>query len=224
MSISLFALAEKTPEKSNESKTIVNSVTKKQKALLSAVDKRYQKEHGIHIELVKKVFSEILGTTKESSGEVWLNNGQMQLSIKKPEPSKVVVTKEFLWIERGKPKDFKDAKVQVIQAPLNSPQAKSQGLIQILTKGGLLKYFKTVGVQSDKGKVSFFLQPNKQAVEFKRLHLEIDAEKKEILKLSYWDQMDNETSYFFNKTQFNQKFDKKLFVYQPPKDAEVINN
>ncbi len=203
-------------------KTIVHSVSKPQMLLLRQVDQKYQKKHGIHLRLKKTITLAMLGSQKSSEGEIWLNDGQMRLEIHKPEASKIVAGKKYLWIESAPPEGFEKAKVQVLRASLKSEQAKSQGLIQLLTRGGVLRYFRVSGVQEKPGQITFFLQPDKQSLEFKRAQLVVTTQDKTIHQLRYWDQMDNETVYEFSKSDFNQKLDANLFAYKPPKDAELI--
>jgi len=203
-------------------KTIVHSVSKQEMLLLRRVDQKYQKSHGIHLGFNKTIVSEMMGSRSESEGEIWLNKGKMRLEIHKPEASKIIAGKSYLWIESAPPKGFEEAKTQVMRASLNSKQAKSQGLLQLLTQGGVLKYFRVSGIQREKNKVTFFLQPDKQSVEFKRAQIQVVPSSKEISQLRYWDQMDNETVYVFNKSEFNKKLEKKLFDYKPPKDSELI--
>lgn len=217
--------AEKKSEKAVDKpaeKTIVNSISKKDMKLLKEVDEKYQKNHGIYLKLKKTIKLGMLGSTKESDGEVWLNQGQMRLEINKPDPSKIIAGSEYLWIESAPPAGFADEKIQVIKASLNSDRAKAQGLIQLLTKGGVLKYFKVSGVQKDKASTTYFLQPNNQSIEFKRAQLQVSNSDKVITELRYWDQMDNETDFKFSKSEFNKMIDPKLFAYQPPPNAEVL--
>lgn len=220
--VSLFLLPSigKTEEKA--SKTIVNSISKKEMKLLKEVDQKYQNNHGIYLKLKKTIKLGMLGSTKESDGEVWLDKGQMRLEIHKPEASKIIAGTQYLWIESAPPEGFKDSKPQVIKTSLNSDRAKSQGLIQLLTKGGVLKYFKVSGVQKENGIVTYFLQPNNQAIEFKRAQIQVSEAKKEIQELRYWDQMDNETSFKFLNSEFNKKIEAKVFAYEPPANAEVL--
>ena len=190
--------------------------------LLRKVDQKYQNQHGIHLTLKKTITLGMLGSTKSSEGEVWLNKGMMRLEIHKPEASKIIADKKYLWIESPPPEGFEKSKVQVMRASLNSKQAKSQGLIQLLTRGGVLKYFRVAGIQKAEKQVTFFLQPDKQSIEFKRAQIVVNKSTQTIEKLRYWDQMDNETNYQFTQSKFDQKLKKKRFAYKPPKDAELI--
>lgn len=203
-------------------KTIIHKVSKDQVLFLRNVDQKYQNEHGINIKLKKKLVSEMLGTEKKSMGEAWFSKGKMRLEITDPDPSQIIADGKYLWVINPPPKEFKEAKTQVLKAELDSKRARSQGLIQLLTQGGLLKYFKVVGVQDEGGSVIYFLQPETQSVEFKRSQIRIDKNKKEIIELHYWDKLDNETFYTFETTKFNQKFEDKLFNYKPPKDADIV--
>lgn len=206
----------------SKDKTIVHSISKKDMLLLRKVDQKYQKNHGIHLILEKEITLGMLGSTKKSEGEIWLNDGQMRLEIHKPEISKIIADKKYLWIESTPPEEFEGSKIQVLRASLKSKQARSQGLIQLLTQGGVLKYFRVSGIQKGKGQTTFFLQPDKQSVEFKRAQIVVSSKGLKIEKLKYWDQLDNETTYTFKNTEFNKKIDKDKFAYKPPKDAELI--
>ena len=203
----------------SQAKTIVSSVTKSQMLLLRQVDQKYQKQHGIHIEFKKSILLGILGTKKSSEGELWLSDGQMRLDIKKPESSRVVAGLEFLWIESPV---LDGERPQVLKTTLNSKKAQSQALIQLLTRGGVFKHFRVTGVKIDGKRLNYFLQPDQSSVEFKRAQIQVDPQSRELLTLKYWDQMDNETTYTFIKTEFDQKLDKKIFAYKPPENAELV--
>ncbi len=203
-------------------KTIVRSISKKDMLLLRKVDQKYQKSHGIHLTLDKEITLGMLGSKKKSEGEIWLNQGQMRLEMNKPEKSKIIADKQYLWIESTPPDDFEGSKVQVLRASLKSKQARSQGLIQLLTQGGVLKYFRVSGIQKKPGQTTFYLQPDKPSVEFKRAQIVVSNKDLVIEELKYWDQLDNETTYSFKKSEFNQKIDQAKFAYKPPKDAELI--
>jgi chaperone LolA len=208
--------------KESSDKTLIHAATKKEMALIKASDHKYQKEHGIHIKIKKIITLGMLGSTKESEGEVWLSKGKLRLEINKPEVSKIIADTNYLWIESPAPEGFEDTKTQVLKASLKSTQAKAQGLIQLLTQGGVLKYFKVSGVKKEKENTLFFLQPINSAIEFKRAQIDIDNNSKVMNELKYWDQMDNETSYRFLKTDFNETINDKKFEYTPPANAEVI--
>ena len=189
---------------------------------LNKVDRKYQENHGIHLKFKKTIELTALGSQRQSEGEIWIDKGKMKLEIHRPEPSKIIADSRFLWVENPPPKDFKGAKTQVFKASLNSKRAKTQGLLQMLIQGGVLKYFRVSGVQAGEKQMSYFLQPNNQSVEFKRARIQIKVMEEEISQIRYWDQMDNETTFEFLVVKFNQKIEKTFFDYEPPADAEVM--
>ena len=204
-------------------KTIVKTMTPRQVKFLKEVDRKYQKEHGIYIQLNKRVKITALGSEKKSSGEAWLQKGKMRLIIEKPSPSKIIADGKFIWVESPPPADFKGAKTQVLKTKLRSQKAKQQGLIQLLTGGGLLKFFKVSGVKKQGSNIAYFLQPNDASIDFKRAQVVVNPSSRVIEELHYWDHMDNETSYNFHSTKFNRTLGPSLFRYTPPKDAEVMS-
>ena len=193
-------------------------------SLLQRVDRKYQQEHGIYFRLKKTIHLAVLGNQRQSQGEAWLHQAKMRLEIHKPQPSKIIATENFLWIENPPPPDFKEARTQVFKVSMKSRQARSQGLVQLLAHGGVLKYFNVSGVRTEKEKVTYFLQPKNQSTEFKRAQLQVNIRKEEISQLRYWDQVGNETIFDFLKTEFNKKMDKKLFEYTPPEGSRVMTS
>lgn len=204
------------------SKTIVAAIDKLALKVLKAADAKYQKEQGIHMKVEKTITLAMLGSQKQSFGEIWLDKGQMRFEVHKPQKSKIIAGKEYLWIETAPPEGFEGVKTQVVQASLSSDQAKSQGLIQLLTTGGLQKYFKVTGVQKAGSDFRYFLQPKKTSVELKRAQVLISSVNQSIKELKYWDQLDNQTQLVFKSPKFKQKVDGNLFKYKAPKGAEVI--
>ena len=210
-----FALASSEP-------VSIRPVNDEDLLFLNKVDRKYQGSHGIHIKFKKTVHLAALGGQRQSEGEIWIDKGKMRLEVHRPEPSKIIADSHFLWIENPPPKDFKGAKTQVFKASLKSKRAKTQGLLQMLIQGGVLKYFRVSGVQEEEKQMTYFLQPNNQSIEFKRAQIRIKIMEEEISQIRYWDQMDNETTFDFLTVELNQKIEKAFFDYKPPKDAEIM--
>lgn len=202
----------------------VNSAGAADLKLLRAVEGRYQKDQGIVARLKRTVTLEALGTEKKAKGMVHINRGKMHLEMSHPTPEKVVLDGRWIWMVSPPPKGFPGAKTQVLKASMKSKQARSQGLIQILTRGQILKYFDVSGVESlGRGKKEFWLQPGTVSKEFKRAKIVVSESSQEITELMFWDHRGNRTSYEFLKTRFRQKIPSQKFIYHPPKDAEIIS-
>ena len=202
-------------------------VKTEQLVLLKSVDDRYQKADSIKMMVTKKDKVAALEQTREFEGSLVLKKGKFRLDVKSKDKNKdeslVVADGTTIWFVTPPPKEFKGAKTQVVKAPMNTDRARAQGLLQMLTQGGVLKYFTVTGAVENDKTTTYFLQPDKSSLEFRRAQLVVNKDNKTLAMLKYWDSMDNETEYEFSSVEFDKKIDKKLLSYSPPKDADVVN-
>lgn len=209
-------------------KPVINPENLDQVDSLKEVDLKYQKAKSISMDVVKTDKIAALEQTKSLSGHLWLKKGKFRLELETKDASKdkslIVADSTHLWMVTPPPKEFKGAKTQVVKVPMNTDRARSQGLLQLLTEGGVLKYFKVTGTSAERDRITYFLSPDKKSVEFRRAQVVIDTEKKQIMSLKYWDSLDNETQYEFSKISFGASVADHLLKYSPPKDADVITN
>jgi outer membrane lipoprotein carrier protein len=202
----------------------MQTATTEQVSLLKSVDDKYLSAQSVVMLTKKTNKSGVFDQVQEAEGTLSLKKGKLRLDLENKEKDKslVVADGSYLWMVSPPPKEFKGAKVQVIKASLNTKQARAQGLLQVLTEGGVLKYFSTGGVIHNGEMLTFFLQPKTPSQELRRLVININEKDKTITQLKYWDSLDNETIYDFSKIKFDAPVKKELFIYQPPKDADVI--
>lgn len=198
-----------------------------QLVLLKSVDDKYQKAESIKMNVTKKDKIAALEQTREFEGSLVLKKGKFRLDVKSKDKNKdeslIVADGKTIWFVTPPPKEFKEAKTQVVKAPMNTDRARAQGLLQMLTQGGVLKYFTVTGASEEAKAITYFLQPDKSSVEFRRAQLVVDKDNKTLTMLKYWDSMDNETEYGFSAIEFDKKVDQKLLSYSPPKNADVID-
>lgn len=202
-------------------------VKPEQLVLLKSVDDKYQKAESIKMDVTKKDKVAALEQTREFEGSLVLKKGKFRLDVtskdKNKDESLIVADGKTIWFVTPPPKEFKTAKIQVVKAPMNTDRARSQGLLQMLTQGGVLKYFTVTGANEDENTVTYFLQPDKSSLEFRRAQLMVDKKRKTLSMIKYWDSMDNETEYAFSSVEFDKKIDAKTLSYSPPKNADVVD-
>lgn len=205
---------------------IVQTATKDHRQLLKEIDKRYMGSSSIYMKVNKKDIVEALGSEKNFSGELWLKQGKLRLQLKEDktgDDSLVIIDGKYIWLISPPPKEFKNAKTQVARASMETEQARGQGLLQILNKGGVLKYFSVYGVYPSGDKITYFLNPKKKSVELKKAEVVVNRKDKTMVELSYKDSNDNETIFKFSETDFNKNISENLLSYNPPKNADVTN-
>jgi chaperone LolA len=202
----------------------VKPASTEQVTLLKSVDDKYLAAQSVVMSAKKTSKSGVFDQMQESEGTLSLKKGKLRLDLENKEKDKSLIVADgaYLWMVSPPPKEFKGAKAQVIKAALNTKQARSQGLLQVLTEGGVLKYFSAGGVMKDGDTLTYFLQPKTPSQELRRLLINIDSKEKTITQLKYWDSLDNETIYDFSKIKFDAPVNKEIFTYKPPKDADVI--
>jgi outer membrane lipoprotein-sorting protein len=205
----------------------IASAKTEQTKLIEEIDKKYQNAEAITMSVGKTDKMAALDQTREFAGTLIMKKGKFRLELqtkdKNKDTSLVVADGNNFWLVTPPPKEFQDAKTQVFKASMSDKRAKAQGLLQILTQGGVLKYFKVTGVSVDGDKVTYFLQPSSKGMEMRRLQVVADKQNKVIDSLKYWDTMDNETYYQFTNIDFEKSIRDELLSYKPPKDADVMN-
>jgi outer membrane lipoprotein-sorting protein len=205
----------------------ITSASTEQMALLKETDKRYQDAKAVTMSVDKVDKLSALDQTRVFGGTLYMKRGKFRLELeskdKNKDTSMIIADGTTLWFVTPPPKEFKDAKTQVVEGSLKDKRAKAQGLLQMLTEGGVVKYFKVNGVNDSTDNVTYYLQPNSSSVEFRRAQVAVHKKDKIIASLKYWDSMDNETTYTFSKVDFEKTVKDELLSYKPPKSADVVN-
>ena len=218
------ASAEAKPAAAKEDVPSLKPVSKQDVASLKALDQRYQQAKSIEMGVEKVLKLGLLGQERKASGKIWLSGGRVRMELEGAEKSLLVVNKKNLWAVTFPPAEFKDAAIQVIRGDTTTKKGRSQSIVSLLSLGGFLKFFTPTGMQAlPSGETIYFLQPQKEQTDFKRAQVKVTKDKKTIQELRYWDERDNETSFEFKDVSFGKKVDEKLFQYDPPANADVMN-
>jgi len=190
---------------------------------LRSLDAHYKKVSSASMKVEKTLILGLLGQERKSTGQAWMSQGRLRMELGGSDKTLLVVNKSSLWAVTYPPEEFKDAALQVIKGDLKSKKARSQGVLGLLTQGGILKVFKPTGIQVlASGDLTYFLQPEKSQTDFTRAQLKVSGDHKKILSLRYWDERDNETNFEFSDIAFGKKVDDKLFTFDPPANADVM--
>jgi len=191
-------------------------------SVLKEVSKKYRNSKLVQIETDKKVSSELLGKTTVYEGRIYLAQGKFRWETETPEQSLLLFDGETIWSIQYPPKDL-GGPAQVGKAKLGK-NTKSQILISTLIgKEPIDKNFKILNSSKSENTLSIELQPLSPDLRVKGLTLEVDLKSKQILKISYKDDVENMTVISMKKTEFIAKESKDLFKVKIPKDAQVTN-
>ncbi|MCB0350487.1 MAG: outer membrane lipoprotein carrier protein LolA [Bdellovibrionales bacterium] len=191
--------------------------------LIKKTMSRYQLAPAVEITLSKIVTLALLDETKKSEGRLFFSKGKMRLEIDKPEESIIVMNNNTLWVETPTPEEL-GGKTQVIKIRSQelSQQAKAP-LAALLGKPSAWDQMKLLKEENKSGVVSLILAPKKENTfgDVVSISLEINRDSNEISKIGYKDDLDNETKFEFQKSNFKAKATKNMFQYVPPKNSQI---
>jgi outer membrane lipoprotein-sorting protein len=191
--------------------------------VVKAIVANYQKSAAVTARVEKEVTFALLGENKKSSGRMDFSKGRLRLEIDKPDPSLIVMNKKLIWVVTPTPEEL-GGKTQVLKISSQEMSKQSKApLAVLLGKKEAWDNFKVKNSQTKDGVLALTLVPTKPNVVGEIVSMQIEVSIKEnVLKLlSYKDELDNETKFIFSKTKLDAKVDDKLFVYLPPKNAEI---
>lgn len=186
---------------------------------LKSVLMRYQKA-SVQADIEKNVKMTVLEKTEKSDGKLYFSKGKFRLEMKDPASTLIVQDGNTLWVA-SKLVDF-DGSWQVAKTKSRSLK-KSQAIMGLLfDEKGVWKDFEIAEEKSADDEKVWTLKPKKTAnTEISKLQIRLNPKTKSVSEISYWDNLENETSYKFKTQKFGTKIAPAKFSYKPPKGAEV---
>jgi len=189
-----------------------------QNVLLNHTLEKYTGPSMVEMDVEKEIKLSVIGRTKIHKGHIYLARGKVRIEFEKPNKSLVVLDGKHTWVVTYPPEEF-GGPVQVAR----SKAEQGKNIISLVSEGRFLEFFEVVGKTKEKGSVVFEFKPKADIDEFKKVFVFVNPTKKVFELIKYKDQLENEIKYVFTNTAFQKKIKKKLFVYVPPKDAEVMH-
>ena len=189
------------------------------------MDAKYIVANTVTMDVNKTDKLNALEQTKSSEGTLQMKKGMLRMELTSSESDKektvVVVDGKNLWLVSPPVKEAKNSKTQVAKTKLANKKAKSHLLLQILTDGGVFRFFQVEKSVEQDDMVVYFLKPEKTIQEIQKAQVLVDKTKQVISQFKYWDAMENETIYQFTNVEFDKSIKDSVFTYTPPKDAQV---
>ena len=189
-----------------------------QETLQSILD-RYRRSKTLTSRLVKVMELSLLETKETSYGRLYFSKDKLRIEFTHPEKSLLVINGPNIWIERRFPKEFGD-QIQVIKIPISQKKNLQNPLAAFLKYEDSLDTFQVVHTQQGPQSV-YQLTPKNKKDYPNVVKIKVIVRDNNIKKFSYWDELENKTTYIFNQFQFNLRIPKSRFLYSPPKDVKV---
>jgi outer membrane lipoprotein carrier protein len=189
---------------------------------LKLVTKRYRKSEMVEMHVEKTVRSDLMGKETRYVGKIMISSGLFRWENDLPEKSLIVFDGTTIWNEQSPPPEF-PGNVQVAKARVDKKN-KSQILVSsLLGTGSLFENFNILKETKDGDAYSYLVEPKTKDLAIKDLEITVSKPKKEVMEISYKDDVGNVTTMKFSSIEFKNKKNKNLFRYTPPKGAQVTN-
>ncbi len=198
-----------------------NSKTRAFQALKSIIH-RYEVAAGVKCEIKRTVTISLLDKTTVSEGDLSLSKGRVRVELNAPDATTIVFDRSLVWVVTPTPKEL-GGRTQVLKMKSTAMDRESQAPIALLLGDEKAWDLFKVSTQKSTGDLlTVNLQKKKPSEEgVQTIELLVDTQKREIEKLSYSDDLENETSFEFSKTEFGAETPNSLFDFVPPKNAEI---
>lgn len=183
---------------------------------LEKVLNSYVKSSGLKIYLLKKEAQTLLGTKSTHKAYLYVKYKKIKLSYLKPKKVDIIFNKKDLWIINKKSIKYTNKKSLWSQIPI----------IQLFSLNLDLKNYFFIRWKEDKtGVRTYRLRARLASLKnkIKDFKIVINILTKQIIKISYKDDIDNKMEYKFLKTKFKQKIKDSFFNFKPKKTDRVIN-
>lgn len=188
------------------------------KSEASKILKKYSNSVGVKLLTEKEENKKTLGVINTEDIEILYSQGKIRLTKKDPET--IVIYNKKLWIVESPDLELDPSakrKVTVIK------NLRSDFVKQLTTMfsepNKILK--KASDISDQDGRINVSVNELNEGI--KKLILSLDSEKKEIVKIIYQDDVDNEITLKVQKTEFLKKVSSDSFKYIKKKNDEVLN-
>lgn len=178
--------------------------------ILSKTTARYKEFVSFTSDIEKKTHLKALDVKKTYSGKLNFVKNKIRLDIEIP--SKAVIlydSMQITTVQYPEDKEFDDT-IQVIKT-------KTDSFLNQVLKGNFAK-LKVLSVSTKKDIVTYEMIPKKH-MSLTKARVSIDKKKHLITQFSYWDSLENKTSFIFKNVVTDKKIDAKLFELTIPENA-----
>lgn len=205
------AAVKKTQTKSSPKKILVDEVFNK-----------YKNAKFVTLDVKKKIKSELLGKVQIYQGQIFLSHKLFRWDTETPDKTQLIFDGENIWNVQYPPKEMK-SQPQVAKMKVDKNTRKQILLSQLLNQEALSKNFKILKEENVDLNSLVSLEPKTKDLNIKNLKVKIENKKKELVLISYMDDLGNLTEIEITKTTFSNEKKANFFKYQPPQGVTVTH-
>lgn len=210
--------------RSSESYKVDVNNEKALRQMFSEVELRLSKAKSLSMSLSKEVTFSMLDKTKTYLGQAFFSNSSARIEFTEPERSEIIMNPKMLWLVTYPLAGSKEP-IHVIRAS-NQTRKRTQEILISLLRGGFTKYFKVDRAEQLESLIIYKVapkNPNERNNDIQRLFFVVDKTEKELIGFTYWDEMDNKSTYKISQINYKPKLKSDLFSYTAPRGSVVVD-
>ncbi len=178
--------------------------------LLSKIASKYGNFNSFSSDLEKTTVLKALALKKTYSGKLNFSKDKIRLDIKTPSKSIVLFdNKQITTVQYPEDAEFDDT-IRVMKT-------KTNNFLNQMLQGDFTK-LKVLSVATKGDIVTYELVP-KKPIGLTKASVSIDSKKILVTQFSYWDTLENKTSFIFSNVVTGRKIEDNLFELKIPKNA-----
>ena len=180
--------------------------------MLSKVTAKYKSFDTFTADIEKTTLLKALDIEKKHRGKLIFSKDKIKLDIVSPSKTLILFDKtNVTTVQYPEDKEFDDT-IRVIKT-------KADSFLNEMLQGDFTK-FKVLSISTKKNITTYEIIPKKkEETPVTKASVSIDTAKDLITQFSYWDTLENKTSFVFKNVVPNKEIDKKVFELKIPKEA-----
>jgi len=188
--------------------------------LLKETTEKYRKSALVELSVEKTLITDLNPAGQKHIGKIFLSAGLFRVENSEPEKSTLVFDGNYVWNEQPPSPDF-PGPISVSRAKIDQKNKSQILFATLLTKEPITNQFKILKSSVEDSLTVFEAEPLQKDSNIKKLMIKIKTAKKEVVSISYTDEIGNKTEMAFTNTKLVSKKNPKLFKYKPPKGVQV---
>lgn len=181
----------------------------------------FQKNSVVSLSIEKKVVSQLLEKTETSEGRIHLKKDRFRWETSSPTSALILFDGQVLWTMQETPENLGGG-TQITKASMGKA-AKDQILFRLLSgQVKIAEEFDVLKQEKKQDEIIYDLKPKKADPTVRDFRLVVEAKKPRLKQIEFRDEIGNETTLVFGRSEQVKKPAKDLFRMNVPKGAEVI--
>ena len=183
---------------------------------------KYRTTPLVEMSVEKVMKSDLMAKETIHTGKIYFGGGNVRWENKTPTENLIVFDGRHLWNVQYPDPDF-PGPLQITKSRIDGKNRAQLILLDLLVNAAFLESFDVTLTydRGDKNIAIYLAEAKGKSLNIKDLRIRLNISAKELVGVSYKDDVENETILTFTKIKFNSNGNSELFKYKAPKGSKV---